>query len=89
MSALITRAHAAAWPPRSALKTLTYALTHLVVAMAVAYALTGSWAAALAIGLIEPAVQTVAYLVHERAWTRADAQREASSGCTHQGPSSP
>lgn len=56
--------------PAGALKTITYALMHLVVAMGVAYALTGSWTAALAIGLIEPAVQTVAYSFHERGWAR-------------------
>ncbi|MCR9220771.1 MAG: DUF2061 domain-containing protein [Alphaproteobacteria bacterium] len=59
-------------------KTATYAVMHLVVAMAVAYALSGSWALALGIGLIEPAVQTVAYTLHERAWRRA-AERGASS----------
>lgn len=51
-------------------KTLTYAVMHLIVAMAVAYAVTGSLAAALAIGLLEPAVQTVAYFFHEKAWER-------------------
>lgn len=53
-------------------KTLTYGVMHLVVAMAVAYAVTGSLAAALAIGLLEPAVQTVAYFLHEKAWSRVD-----------------
>ncbi|MEQ8602042.1 MAG: DUF2061 domain-containing protein [Marivibrio sp.] len=54
----------------AAMKTATYALMHLVVAMAVAYALSGSWKVALGIGLIEPAVQTLAYMVHERVWKR-------------------
>ncbi|MBP5856087.1 DUF2061 domain-containing protein [Marivibrio halodurans] len=58
-----------------ALKTATYAVMHLVVAMAVAYALSGSWKIALGIGLIEPAVQTVAYTLHERVWKRAAARR--------------
>ena len=51
-------------------KTLTYGVMHLIVAMAVAYAITGSLAAALAIGLVEPAIQTVAYFFHEKAWAR-------------------
>lgn len=55
---------------RSAAKTATYALMHLGVAMSVAYLLTGNWRAALAIGLVEPLVQTVAYALHERAWSR-------------------
>ena len=57
--------------PKQALKTATYSLMHLSVAMTVAFLLTGSWHAALAIGLIEPMVQTVAYTLHERAWARA------------------
>lgn len=60
--------------PRPALKTLTYGLMHLVVAVAVAYAVTRSWQAALAVGLIEPLVQTVAYNFHERAWAKARAR---------------
>ena len=54
-----------------AFKTMTYSLMHLTVAMTVAFILTRNWHAALAIGLIEPMVQTVAYTLHERAWARA------------------
>ena len=35
-----------------------------VVAIAVAFALTRDWRIAIAIGLIEPAAQTVAYFIH-------------------------
>ncbi len=52
------------------LKTLTYGAMHLTVAIAVAFALTRNWHAALAIGLIEPVVQTIAYTFHERLWER-------------------
>ena len=55
---------------RLAIKTTTYAVTHFVVAIAVAYALTRDWRVAIAIGLIEPAAQTVAYFFHERVWER-------------------
>ena len=55
---------------RGLLKTLTYSLMHLTVAIAVAYALTGNWTIALSIGLIEPFFQTIAYSVHERLWDR-------------------
>jgi uncharacterized membrane protein len=51
-------------------KTLTYCFMHFVVAIAVAYALTGSWAIALSIGIIEPLVQTVFFNIHERGWKR-------------------
>jgi len=65
---------------RSVIKTLSYSVTHLVVAVSVAYALTNDWRIALGIGLVEPAVQTVAYAIHERVWTRipfAEGRREA------------
>ncbi len=55
---------------RLAIKTGTYAITHFIVAIAVAYALTRDWRIAIAIGLIEPAAQTVAYFFHERVWER-------------------
>lgn len=62
---------------RTLLKTLSYAAMHMVIAIAVAYALSGSWDVALAIGLIEPCVQTVAFFFHERAWHRSgDAAQE-------------
>ena len=55
---------------RTLVKTLTYSLMHLTVAVSVAYALTGNWYIALGIGLIEPVVQTFAYSMHERMWER-------------------
>lgn len=53
-----------------ALKTVTYCIMHFVIAVAVAFALTRSWAAALSIGIIEPLVQTGAYHLHEKFWAR-------------------
>ena len=53
---------------RDLVKTVTYGIMHLVVAVAVAYAISGSWQIALGIGLIEPFVQTLFYNLHERAW---------------------
>lgn len=61
---------------RLALKTLTYASMHLTVAVAVAYALTRDWRVALAVGIVEPLVQTVAFNIHERLWSRADRARD-------------
>lgn len=57
---------------RLALKTLTYATMHLTVAIVVAYALTRDWRVALAVGIVEPMVQTVAFNLHERLWSRAE-----------------
>ena len=48
---------------------------HLVVAIAVAHTITRNWRAALAVGLIEPAVQTVAFLIHDRVWARIEARQ--------------
>ena len=61
---------------RIALKSATYCLMHLTVAVAVAYALTRDWRLAMAVGLIEPLVQTVFFTIHDRLWARADRGRE-------------
>jgi len=60
---------------RLAPKTGTYSLMHLTVAIAVTYAITRDWRAALAVGLIQPAVQTVAFLLHDRIWAKIEAKR--------------
>lgn len=43
---------------------------HFTVAFCVSYALTRDISIASALALIEPAVQTVAYFFHEKAWAR-------------------
>ncbi len=58
---------------RDLAKTSSYGVMHLVVAMGVAYAISGSWQIALGIGLVEPLVQTVFYNLHERGWRRMPA----------------
>lgn len=66
--------------PRSfkqiALKTVTYGCMHFTVAVLVAYALTRDIRIALAIGTIEPLVQTVFFTLHDRIWSRIEARRE-------------
>lgn len=52
-------------------KTASYYLVHMVVAAAVAYAVTGSLYTALTLSLLEPTVQAVAYFFHDKAWTRS------------------
>lgn len=51
-------------------KTASFAGVHFGVAFGVAYLLTGSASIAGAIALIEPLANTVAYFLHERAWSR-------------------
>jgi len=53
---------------RDLFKTVTYGCMHFLVAVAVAFAISGSWQIAIGIGLIEPLVQTVFYVLHERVW---------------------
>jgi uncharacterized membrane protein len=51
-------------------KTASFAVVHFSVAFAVGYALTGSVLVGGAIALVEPAVNTVAYFIHEKVWER-------------------
>lgn len=51
-------------------KTTSYGILHMIVAISVAYALTGNIMIAIGIGLIEPLVQTVVYSAHEWVWER-------------------
>lgn len=51
-------------------KTASYYVTHITVAAAVAYAVTGNLAAAVTLSLLEPTVQAVVYFFHERAWEK-------------------
>jgi len=50
------------------MKTASYSLMHFTVAILVAYALTMDWRKALAIGVVEPIVQTFAFALHDRYW---------------------
>ncbi len=56
-------------------KTATFAAVHFCVAFTVGYLMTGSVLVGGAIALVEPAVNTVAYHFHERAWARMEAGR--------------
>lgn len=61
-----------------ALKIASYGLMHLVVAIAVAYAITRDWRMALAVGVVEPVFQTIAYSFHDRAWHKIEHRRMRS-----------
>lgn len=60
-------------------KTFTFAITHFSVAFTVAYMLTGDFVIGGLLALIEPAVNTVAYYFHERAW-HVIGHRQVESG---------
>lgn len=51
-------------------KTMSFAVVHFTVAFTVGYLMSGSVLVGGAIALVEPAVNTVAYHVHELAWKR-------------------
>jgi uncharacterized membrane protein len=51
-------------------KTLTFAITHMSVAFAVGWAITGSPALGGVLAVVEPLVNTVAYFLHEKLWER-------------------
>lgn len=59
------------------LKTASYGVMHMTIAIVVAYALSGDWRIALAIGLVEPVIQTIAFFFHEKAWHRFGNRRQA------------
>ena len=77
-------------------KTLTFAALHFTVAFSVAYLLTGSLLIGGLMALIEPAINTVVFFFHEKAWVRyernkttggssvpASMEKAAHAGCLH------
>ena len=53
------------------LKTMSFAAVHFTVAFTVGYLLSGSVLVGGTMALVEPAVNTVAYYLHEKVWARA------------------
>lgn len=51
-------------------KTLSFAIIHFSVAFTVGYLLTGSILFGSAMAMIEPAINTVAFYIHEKVWQR-------------------
>ena len=49
-------------------KTISYGITHLCVAVAVAYAITRDLRIALGIGIIVPILQTAVFAIHDYLW---------------------
>lgn len=60
-------------------KTVSYYFTHITVAAAVAYAVTGNLLVAVTLSLVEPSVQTVVYFFHERIWSRYDRKKSGQA----------
>jgi uncharacterized membrane protein len=65
-------------------KTGTFAVVHFTVAFSIAYLLTGSVAIAGTLALLEPLANTLAFLLHERAWARVTPSAAASASTIRQ-----
>ncbi|WP_297799428.1 DUF2061 domain-containing protein [uncultured Brevundimonas sp.] len=61
-----------------ALKIASYGVMHLIVAIIVAFAITRDIRLALAVGMVEPFFQTIAYTIHDRVWHVIEKRRTAS-----------
>lgn len=58
-------------------KTLSFAIVHFTVAFSVAYVITGSVLAGGLLALVEPAINTIAFHIHEKVWTKRQRGRQA------------
>lgn len=52
-------------------KTMSFAVVHFTVAFTVGYVMTGSVLVGGALALVEPAINTIAYHIHEQVWARS------------------
>lgn len=57
-------------------KTFSFAVVHFTVAFSVGYVLTGDVWVGGALALVEPAVNTLAFHVHEQVWRRLEPPRQ-------------
>lgn len=60
-------------------KTITFAIMHFSIAFAVTYIITGSFVLGGLVALVEPAVNTVGYVVHEKVWQRFGSAQSATN----------
>lgn len=49
-------------------KTISFAIVHFSVAFSVGYLMTGSILFGSAVAIVEPAINTVAFHIHEKVW---------------------
>lgn len=56
------------------LKTMTFAIMHFSIAFALAYLITGSLVVGGLLATLEPMVNTLGYVIHERVWARISVQ---------------
>jgi uncharacterized membrane protein len=61
-------------------KTATFAVLHFTVAFSVGYAQTGDNVIGGGVALIEPAINTVAFYFHEKAWRLFSTKKQENHG---------
>lgn len=64
------------------LKTLTFAVVHFTVALSVGWLITGSFVLGSLLAIVEPAVNTLAYYVHETLWQKRDSHRSQTNAAS-------
>ena len=57
------------------IKTLTFAVMHFSIAFTVAYLMTGSVLIGGTLAVVEPAINTVAFFLHEKVWRALESGR--------------
>jgi uncharacterized membrane protein len=60
------------------MKTGSFAVLHFSIGFGVAYLISGSLPVALGVALVEPAVNTVVFFLHERVWKRVSLDANVS-----------
>jgi len=52
-------------------KTISFAIVHFTVAFTITYIMTGSLVIGGALALLEPAINTIAFHIHEKFWAQS------------------
>lgn len=65
------------------IKTITFAVTHFTVALFVGWAITGSFVMGSLLAVVEPAVNTVAYAIHESIWQKRQTKQHSETSDQH------
>jgi len=59
------------------LKTISFTTMHFSIAFTVAYLLTGDLLVGGLVAMVEPAVNTVGYIIHEKVWHRLQMKQQS------------
>lgn len=58
-------------------KTISFAIVHFTVAFTVGYLMTGSILFGSAMAVVEPAINTIAFYIHEKVWGQLEQADQA------------